>query len=103
MNVLIVYPETKNTVTGNYCTAFQYKDILTDLGHNVSLSEEYEGQGAELLIAINAQKKNRDIERFAEAYPDSKIIVILLNGFFIGLALPFALGLNLFITKDLPT
>ena len=27
--------------------------------------------------------------------------VILLNGFFIGLALPLALGLNLFITRDL--
>jgi putative glycosyltransferase (TIGR04348 family) len=77
MNVLIVYPETKNTVTGNYCTARQYKDILNDLGHNVTLSEKFQEQRAELLIAINAQKKNRDIERFAEAYPDSKIIVIL--------------------------
>ena len=33
----------------------------------------------------------------------SSTIVIRLNGFFIGLALPFALGLNLFITIDLPT
>ena len=77
MNVLIVYPETKKTVTGNYCTACQYKDILNDLGHNVTLSEKFQEQRAELLIAINAQKKNRDIERFAEAYPESKIIVIL--------------------------
>ncbi len=77
MNVLIVYPEAGNTVTGNLCSARQYKDILTDLGHDVVLSEKFEGQRAELLIAINAQKKNRDIVQFAESYPDSKIVVIL--------------------------
>ncbi|NRB45841.1 MAG: glycosyltransferase [Verrucomicrobiales bacterium] len=77
MNVLIVYPEKKNAVTGNFCSARQYKDILTLLGHNVTLSEKFEGQRAELLIAINAEKKNRDIVQFAGAYPDSRIIVIL--------------------------
>jgi putative glycosyltransferase (TIGR04348 family) len=77
MNVLIVYPKTENTVTGNFCSACQYKDILSDLGHNVILTEKFEGQRAELLIAINAQKKNRDIVQFAESYPDSKIVVVL--------------------------
>ena len=77
MTVLIVYPETENAVTGNLCSARQYKDILTDLGHDVILSEKFEGQRAELLIAINAQNKNRDIVQFAESYPDSKIVVIL--------------------------
>jgi glycosyltransferase involved in cell wall biosynthesis len=77
MNVLIVYPETENAVTGNLCSAGQYENILTDLGHNVTLSEKFEGQRAELLIAINAQKKNRDIVQFAESYPDSKIVVVL--------------------------
>lgn len=77
MNVLIVYPEKKNAVTGNFCSARQYKEILTLLGHNVTLSEKFESQRAELLIAINAEKKNRDIVQFAEAYPDSRIVVIL--------------------------
>lgn len=77
MTVLIVYPETENAVTGNLCSARQYKDILTDLGHDVVLSEKFEGQRAELLIAINAHNKNRDIVQFAESYPDSKIVVIL--------------------------
>ena len=77
MNVLIVYPEKKNAVTGNFCSARQYKDILTLLGHNVTLSEKFEDQRAELLIAINAEKKNRDIVQFAGACPDSRIIVIL--------------------------
>ena len=77
MNVLILYPNNKNAITGNLCSALQYQKILQHLGHSVEVSSEYTGQRSEVLIVINAAKKNSDIRKFKVNNPNSKIVSVL--------------------------
>ena len=64
MNILILYPDNKNVITGNLCSALQYQKILQGLGYSVDVDFKYTGQRAEVLIAINAAKKNSEIIEF---------------------------------------
>lgn len=77
MNVLILYPNNKNAITGNLCSALQYQKILQHLGHSVEVSSEYNGQRSEVLIVINAAKKNSDIRKFKVNNSNSKIVSVL--------------------------
>lgn len=77
MNFLILFPDNKKAVTGNFCSALQYERILESLGNNVELINKYDNQEAEVLIAINADKNNSDIRKFHTDNPKSKIILIL--------------------------
>ena len=77
MKFLILFPDNKKAVTGNFCSALQYQIILQDLGHRVELANRYIEQDAEVLIAINADKNNSHIRKFNSDNPQSKIILIL--------------------------
>ena len=77
MDVLIVYPERADAVTGNACSAEQWKEVLLALGHKVELSSSCAGRHAGLLIALNAEKMHPEIDAFSRNNPGSRIVVIL--------------------------
>ena len=77
MDVLIVYPEQTDVVTGNSCSAEQWAKILTKLGHEVEVGGTAAGRRAELLVALNAEKMHGEIAIFSRENPDSRIVVIL--------------------------
>jgi len=77
MDVLIVYPEQTDVITGNSCSAEQWAKILVKLGHKVELGGTAAGRRAELLIALNAEKMHGEIAIFSRENPESRIVVIL--------------------------
>jgi putative glycosyltransferase (TIGR04348 family) len=77
MDVLIVYPEKADVVTGNSCAAEQWREVLYALGHKVELSSGCNHADVDLLVALNAEKMHPEIEAFSRSNPRSKIVVIL--------------------------
>lgn len=77
MDILIVYPEKADVVTGNSCSAEQWRGVLLALGHKVELSGHCNHANADLLVALNAEKMHPEIEAFSRRNPRSKIAVIL--------------------------
>ncbi len=77
MEVLIVYPEKADVVTGNSCSAEQWGEVLLALGHEVVIGGSCGHRQADLLIALNAEKMQPEIAAFSCSNPGSKIVVIM--------------------------
>lgn len=77
MKVLVVTPAPPGTATGNRVTALRWARILCGLGHRVTLSQEYRGQSADLLVALHARKSARSIARFRRERPATPVVLAL--------------------------
>ena len=51
--------------------------ILDGLGHRVSISEEADGAGADMMVAVHAWRSAGSIRTFAERRPDRPLVVLL--------------------------
>jgi putative glycosyltransferase (TIGR04348 family) len=51
--------------------------ILRELGHRVYVATKYNGERADLMIALHAWRSAESIRRFRELYPDRPLIVAL--------------------------
>jgi putative glycosyltransferase (TIGR04348 family) len=51
--------------------------ILRDLGHQVQVTNRYDGHSADLMIALHAWRSADSIRAFREQYPDRPLIVAL--------------------------
>ena len=77
-NLLIHSPYADHTGQGNSVTAVRLGKILSGSGYHVTHSEQnYSGESAEVMIALNARKSAKAIARFCELNPGSKLIIIL--------------------------
>ncbi len=70
-------PSLKRQVTGNEITARRWEEVLRKLGHEPVVLEQYESEGADLLIALHARKSAASIEAFKEAFPAKPIVVAM--------------------------
>ena len=77
MRTLIVTPIVEGAVTGNIRSADRWAEVIEGLGHEVEVAASFEGQEAELLIALHAVKSRASIEAFRAARPEGRIAVIL--------------------------
>ena len=77
MQVLIVTPVVEGAVTGNLASAERYRGLLGDLGHEVELAHAYDGQTADLLVALHAVKGATAVAAFRAARPLAKVAVVL--------------------------
>ncbi len=64
MKIQLITPSTKDLINGNQITAIRIKQILTKLGHKVSVSRNYNGQDVDLMIALHALRSFSSIEKF---------------------------------------
>ena len=51
--------------------------ILGGLGHRVSISEEADGAGADMMVAVHAWRSARSIRAYAERHPERPLVVLL--------------------------
>jgi putative glycosyltransferase (TIGR04348 family) len=58
-------------------TAIRWASILRRLGYEISLSHEFNGQSADILIALNAYRSASSIQRFRRQHPDRPLLVAL--------------------------
>ena len=77
MRIGIITPAPARSHYGNRITALRWARILRRLGHRVSISQQYNNEQLDLLIALHARRSYSSINRFRRQYRDSPIIVAL--------------------------
>jgi len=75
--ITIVTPAGAGTRTGNRHTAQRWARLLRTLGHRVRVCVDWNGQAADLLLALHARRSHASIEAFAHAYPERARVVVL--------------------------
>lgn len=77
MRILIVTPAPARSLAGNRITAKRWARFLRELGHRVTLAQEYKGQSADLLVALHARKSAGSVRRFRNEHPHKPLVLAL--------------------------
>ncbi len=77
MLIGIVTPAPPSSRYGNRITALRWARILRELGHRVSISQEYAGEPFDILLALHAKHSYQSIRRFHNEHPGKPLIVAL--------------------------
>lgn len=77
MKITIVTPLQLGKKSGNSISAIRWAKILRDLGHSVSICNEYRNENTDLMIALNAYRSASSISTFKEKNPRKPLIVVL--------------------------
>ena len=77
MKISLVTPAGKQSRSGNRTTAVRWARILQDLGHSVDVSQESDGQNADMMVAVHAWRSAKSIRTFSEHYHDRPLVVLL--------------------------
>jgi putative glycosyltransferase (TIGR04348 family) len=73
----IVTPAPPRSRYGNRVTALRWARILRGLEHRVQITQAYEGEPYDLLIALHARRSYPSVSCFHRAYPKRPLIVAL--------------------------
>jgi putative glycosyltransferase (TIGR04348 family) len=77
LSVALVTPAPPGSTAGNWVTAERWARLLAELGHRVSVSEDWRGQDCDVLVALHARKSAAAARRYREQHPAGKLIVAL--------------------------
>lgn len=77
MKIALITPAAANSRYGNRNTAVRWAQLLRELGHQVSVQQQWNGRSADLLLALHARRSHDSIVRFAERYPERPLILAL--------------------------
>jgi len=77
MRIGIVTPAPPDSRYGNRITALRWAKILRRLGNRVSISQAYDGESYNLLLALHARRSHASIIKFRRQNPEAPIIVAL--------------------------
>ncbi len=77
MHVILITPYPPTARNGNAHTALRWARFLRSAGHQVEVAVEWDGQPADLMIALHARRSYAAIAGFAQTYPQRPLIVVL--------------------------
>lgn len=77
MKITLITPYAGHSRTGNRNTAYRYAGFLRQLGHQVSVQVNWDGRPADMMLALHARRSHDSIRRFADAYPQRPLILVL--------------------------
>lgn len=77
MRIVLVTPAPPRSRYGNRVTALRWAGILRSLGHRVRITQEYDGEPCDVLVALHARRSYRSISRFHSLHPKAPIILAL--------------------------
>lgn len=77
MEIVIVTPAAAGSRHGNRHTAARWAGLLRELGHWVKVVLAWDGSPADVMIALHARRSHDSIRRFATAYPDRPLLLVL--------------------------
>jgi putative glycosyltransferase (TIGR04348 family) len=77
MYIQLISPANIDSRNGNRTTAVRWRNILQALGHKVTVSQQYAGENADLMLALHAWRSASSIQLFAEKYPSRPLLVAL--------------------------
>ncbi|MCH9003168.1 MAG: TIGR04348 family glycosyltransferase, partial [Planctomycetes bacterium] len=75
--IQIVTPAPPGSTKGNRITALRWSRILREIGHRVTVTQEFSGRRCDLLIALHARRSAQSIHRFRRDYPNRPLLVAL--------------------------
>ncbi len=77
LKVGIITPAPPGSRYGNRVTALRWARILRQLGHRVTIAQNYKGEKCDLLIALHARRSHNSIKLFHGEHPDKPVVVAL--------------------------
>jgi putative glycosyltransferase (TIGR04348 family) len=77
MNITVVTPAPPGSRKGNRITARRWAGLLRQLGHRVTLRQEYRAERCDLLVALHARRSYPAVEAYSRARPGRPIVVAL--------------------------
>ena len=77
MKITLVTPVPVTSLSGNRTTAVRWQRLLEELGHSTDVVQSWQGDEAEVLIALHARKSFDSIRRFHEVRPEAPLVVTL--------------------------
>lgn len=77
MRIGLVTPAPPGSSYGNRITALRWARILKRLGNRVSISQAYQGESYDLLIALHALRSYQSIKRFRRENMEAPVVVAL--------------------------
>ena len=77
MKIQLVTPAPAEVHTGNRTTADRWARLLGELGNEVAVQPDWNGEACDLLIALHARRSFPSVRRFREAHPRLPLIVAL--------------------------
>lgn len=77
MKIALITPAAATSRYGNRNTAMRWAELLHELGHQVTVQEQWNGRSADLMLALHARRSHESMVRFAERHPDRPLILAL--------------------------
>ena len=77
MKILLITPAPPRSRYGNRVTAGRWATILHDLGHRVTVSQTYEGQPCDVMIALHARRSFEAMRLYRERQPGAPLVLAL--------------------------
>ena len=77
MKIALITPAAATSRYGNRNTAVRWAGLLRELGHQVSIAEQWNGRDANLMLALHARRSHDSIARFAERHPQRPLLLAL--------------------------
>lgn len=77
MKIALVTPAPAQVHTGNRTTADRWAALLAELGHQVTIQKNWDGEECDLLIALHALRSFPAIQAFRQKHPRAPLVVAL--------------------------
>ena len=77
MKIIQITPAGRKSKSGNRTTADRWTRLLRDLGHDVETLTEYQGQSADMMVAIHAWRSADAIYDFKKKFSNRPIVLCL--------------------------
>jgi putative glycosyltransferase (TIGR04348 family) len=77
MNILLITPAPPGSRKGNRITAQRWARLLRQLGHRVTIRQEYQAQRCDLLVALHARRSAAAVHAFHRAHPERPLVIAL--------------------------
>lgn len=77
MRIALITPASTKARSGNRHTAIRWAAFLRSAGHRVSIMNEWEGQNADLMLALHARRSYASITSFRAAHPARPLLLAL--------------------------
>lgn len=77
MDVRIATPAPPGSLKGNRITAERWARLLAELGHRVEIVERWQGEPADVLVALHARRSFDSIEAFSRKHSDRPLVLAL--------------------------
>jgi putative glycosyltransferase (TIGR04348 family) len=77
MRIFMACPAPPRSRKGNRVTAVRWARFLKELGHRLTIGQEYEGGPYDLLVALHARRSFPAVRAFRRLHPDRPLVVAL--------------------------